>query len=75
VLSASALDEVLQGIQYTRIDDSAGRSTALVSEVWRAFLATMLFALLTEAALCVPSHKARSNAGMVGQRAPGRPAA
>jgi hypothetical protein len=75
VLSESSLGEVLQGIEYTRIDDSAGRSTPLVSEVWRVFLAAMLFALLTEAVLCVPSHKARSNAGTPGQRVPERSAA
>jgi hypothetical protein len=75
VLSESALGEVLQGIEYTRIDDSAGRSTALVSEVWRVFLAAMLFALLSEAVLCVPSHKARSKVGVIGQRVSGRSAA
>lgn len=54
VLSDGTLEQVLNGLNYTRIDDTAGSSMALASEVWRTFLILMIIALMAEALLCVP---------------------
>ena len=54
VLSDGTLEQVLNGLNYTRINDKAGSSMALASEVWRTFLILMIIALMAEALLCVP---------------------
>ena len=54
VLSDGTLEQVLNGLNYTRIDDKAGSTMALASEVWRTFLILMIIALMAEALLCVP---------------------
>ena len=54
VLSDGTLEQVLSGLNYTRIDDKAGSTMALASEVWRTFLILMVLALMAEALLCVP---------------------
>jgi hypothetical protein len=54
VVSDAALEQVLSGLNYTRIDDKAGSAMALASEVWRTFLVAMIIALMVEALLCVP---------------------
>ena len=54
VLSDGTLEQVLNGLNYTRIDDKAGSTMALASEVWRTFLILMVIALMAEALLCVP---------------------
>ena len=54
VLSDGTLEQVLNGLNYTRIDDKAGSSMALASEIWRTFLILMIIALMAEALLCVP---------------------
>ncbi|MBC7967053.1 MAG: hypothetical protein H7Z17_14140 [Fuerstia sp.] len=54
VLTDGTLEQVLNGINYTRIDDKAGSTMALASEIWRTFLILMIIALMAEALLCVP---------------------
>lgn len=54
VLSDGTLEQVLSGLNYTRIDDKAGSTMALASEIWRTFLIAMIIALIAEALLCVP---------------------
>jgi len=54
VLSDGTLEQVMSGLNYTRIDDKAGSSMALASEIWRTFLIAMIIALMAEALLCVP---------------------
>ena len=54
VLSDGTLEQVLNGLNYTRINDKAGSTMALASEVWRTFLILMIVALMAEALLCVP---------------------
>jgi len=54
VVSHETLEQVFSGLNYTRIDDKAGSTMALASEVWRTFLILMIVALMTEAVLCVP---------------------
>ncbi len=53
-LNPEALEALLAGIDYRRIDDSVGSGASLASEIWRLFLAAMALALLAEAALCLP---------------------
>lgn len=54
VMTNETLDEVLAGLEYTRINDQVGGADSLASEIWRAFLIVMIFALIIEAVLCVP---------------------
>ena len=54
VTDSAALDQMLTGLEYTRIDDKVDGSRQLASEIWRTFLFFMIFALLAEALLCVP---------------------
>ncbi len=56
VVSDGTLEQVLNGLNYTRIDDKAGSSMALASEIWRTFLILMIVALMAEALLCVPEQ-------------------
>lgn len=53
-VSPEALETLLAGIDYRRIDDTVGSGASLASEIWRLFLATMALALLAEAALSLP---------------------
>jgi len=54
ILADRRLAELFQGLDFVRVDDRAGNSVALVREIWRLFLVTMLAALLLEAGLCLP---------------------
>jgi hypothetical protein len=57
VLTAGMLEQVLSGLDFTRIDDQAGSAMALANEVWRTFLIAMIVALIAEALLCVPERQ------------------
>ncbi|HEY4313170.1 MAG TPA: BatA domain-containing protein [Pirellulales bacterium] len=61
IMSDERVAELFHGLNYARVDDEAGNVGSLVQEIWRAFLGTMLVALVLEAALCLP--KATSSAG------------
>ncbi|MFN9721019.1 MAG: BatA domain-containing protein [Planctomycetota bacterium] len=54
LVSPETLEQVMSGLNYTRIDDQAGSAMALASEIWRTFLILMIIALLVEALLSVP---------------------
>lgn len=56
VISDQTLDDVLSGLEYTRINDEVGGAMQLASEVWRTFLMLMIVALIAEALLCVPDQ-------------------
>jgi hypothetical protein len=56
---------LFQGLDFARVDDSAGSSQALVQEIWRMFLQAMIVALICEAALCLP--KSGHHVPMVGK--------
>lgn len=60
VVSDGTLEQVLNGLNYTRIDDKAGSAMALASEVWRTFLVLMIVALMAEALLSVPEKVTRT---------------
>ena len=54
VLADSRVAELFRGLDFSRVDDQAGRVSSLVQEIWRLFLATMLVAMVAEAVLCMP---------------------
>jgi len=54
VLAPEALEPLLAGVDYRRIDDAVGSGSSLAAEIWRAFLVAMALALLAEAVLCLP---------------------
>ena len=70
VLTDDRVASLFDGLEYSRVDDRAGRLTGLVQEIWRLFLAAMLITLLAEAALCLP----RRATVLPGARQPGRAA-
>jgi len=56
-LNDNSLERLFSGLNYRKVEDHVGDSTALASEIWRAFLLAMAVALLTEAGLCLPESK------------------
>ncbi len=56
-LETTELERLLSGLDYTIIDDAAGSSMQLASEIWRIFLIIMIGALLLEALLCLPEKQ------------------
>ena len=54
VLADSRVSELFKGLDYARVDDSAGSIGSLIQEVWRMFLVAMMVAMVAEAALCLP---------------------
>ncbi|MFM7184113.1 MAG: BatA domain-containing protein [Planctomycetota bacterium] len=62
------IDSLFRGLSFTRITSSAGDTTSLVQEIWRAFLIAMLVALVAEGLLSLP----RSAAADRGARLPRR---
>ncbi len=62
-LSASSLNELFDGLDYRRIDDTLDSRKKLTSEIWRMILVLMALALIAEAVLCMPERKAEGAAG------------
>ncbi len=56
-ITDDTLSQLMSGLNLTRINDQAGSSMALATEVWRTFLIAMIIALLAEALLCVPDRQ------------------
>ena len=56
-LDNEALETLLEGIEFQRIDDRAGSLKSLASEIWRMFLILASLALILEALLCLPEKK------------------
>lgn len=54
VLADVRVSDLFRGLDFARVDDEAGSIASLVQEIWRAFLACMIVALIVEAALCLP---------------------
>ena len=57
VTPVATVDELFDGLSYRRIDVAVGDTSALASEIWRAFLVAMGLALIVEAALSLPSKR------------------
>ncbi len=60
VLADQRVAALFQGLDFARVDDRAGNLAALIQEIWRLFLASMMIALIVEAALCLPRIVARA---------------
>ncbi|HXT57496.1 MAG TPA: hypothetical protein VN699_02630 [Pirellulales bacterium] len=58
VLADERVASLFGDLDFVRIDEDAGSSRSLVQEVWRSFLAAMMFALVAEAWLSLPRPKA-----------------
>ena len=54
VLAAPRVAGLFQGLDFTRVDDSADNAGSLVQEIWRLFLIAMMVAMVVEAGLCLP---------------------
>ena len=57
VTPVATVDELFDGLSYRRIDVAVGDTSALASEIWRAFLVAMGLALIVEAVLSLPSKR------------------
>lgn len=62
IITEENVEALFDGIDFTRLNDSAGSATALASEVWRMFLVLMIVALIAEAVLCLPSRRTAKSA-------------
>ena len=54
VLADERVAALFRDLDFVRIDAEAGAARSLVQEVWRSFLAAMMFALVAEAWLSMP---------------------
>jgi hypothetical protein len=57
VLDDARVAGLFHGLDFNRVDESAGSSRALVQEIWRLFLLAMIVAMVCEAALCLPKAR------------------
>ena len=70
ILSRDALDSVLEGTNFTLLEDRGTSAKESISrDVWRGFLIAMLFFLIAEALLCLPKKPVAGAAVPI----PGRP--
>lgn len=53
------LNGLFEGLEFSKVDDSAGNLSGIVREIWRVFLVLMIIAMLVEAILCIPRRSAR----------------
>jgi hypothetical protein len=60
VVPDAQVAELFQGLDFVRIDAQAGSLAALIQEIWRLFLVSMMIALVVEAALCLPRIASKS---------------
>ena len=54
VVSDKELERLFEGLNFSRVNDSAGSLAGIVREIWRLFLISMIVAMLVEAVLCMP---------------------
>lgn len=59
-LADAKVAELFKGLDFARVDDTAGNFAALTQEIWRPFLIAMMTALIVEAALCLPRTRPRA---------------
>lgn len=71
VVADETLAGLFQGLDFDRIETSAGKLGGLVQEVWRLFLITMMISMLVEAALCLPKTSTAAPTGVAAIRAMG----
>ncbi len=54
VLEGGRVAGLFRGLDFARVDDQAGNVSALIQEIWRLFLVSMMVAMVVEAGLCLP---------------------
>ncbi len=54
VMPQKRLAELFRGLDFSRVDEQAGRLGSLIQEIWRMFLLAMITAMAAEAILCLP---------------------
>lgn len=59
LVSDEKLEELFAGLQFTKVNDSAGSLNGIIREVWRTFLILMIIAMLLEATLCIPRKRVK----------------
>jgi hypothetical protein len=57
VISNKELERLFDGLDFSRLNDSAGSLSGIVREIWRLFLFSMIVAMLIEAVLCMPRRQ------------------
>ncbi|QEG38593.1 BatA domain-containing protein [Roseimaritima ulvae] len=57
MVSDAKLQTLFGGLDFSRVDDTAGNLHSLVQEIWRLFLVLMVVAMIVEAALCLPRRR------------------
>ena len=57
VVSDKELERLFAGLDFSRVNDSAGSLAGIVREIWRLFLFSMIVAMLIEAVLCMPRRQ------------------
>lgn len=60
VVSDKELARLFEGLDFSRVNDSAGSLAGIVREIWRLFLISMIVAMLAEAILCMPRKQPAS---------------
>ena len=60
-LEQDQISSAFGSLQYRHVEDRVDGGSDLASEIWRAFLLAMAFALIFEALLCLPDQRARSH--------------
>jgi hypothetical protein len=74
VLADPRVAGLFEGLDFTRIDQTASSERSLVEELWRPFLMAMMAFLLVEAWLCLPRPTKESiSFARPGTQAGGRP--
>jgi hypothetical protein len=66
VLTDDRVAELFKGLDFSRVDDRAGRLVGLIQEIWRPFLVVMMISMLVEAALCLPRRRLDAGAPVTG---------
>lgn len=54
VVDDKQLQRLFAGLDFSRVDDSAGSLAGIVREIWKFFSIAMIIAMILEAVLCLP---------------------
>ncbi len=70
IVGSDKLGELMQGLEFTQINDEVTDTASLASEIWRSFLVAMAIALVLEALLCLPERRPASTPDRAAQDKP-----
>ena len=65
-VSIEVVDSLFRGLDFTRLNDVAGSSVSLASELWRMFLLIMIMALVAESLLSLPGRRSKTSSAAPG---------